>query len=478
MFAARRLALLTLLLIAFAATGLTSAAAAATSCTRYASPAGSDSAAGSTQAPFATAQKLVSSLGAGETGCLLPGTYTEDVTISRGGAKDSPITLTSAPGSRATLRGRLWVTDAANDVVLEGLFIDARSNSNLPSPTVNGDRVRLVGNEITNFHAPGICLLLGSESGWGTAVDPLVEGNRIHDCGAGAGASANRHHGIYLQSTRSARILGNWIYDNTDRGIQLYPDAQGTVIANNVIDGNGEGILFSGEAGFASSGSRVYGNVISNATIRYNVESWYPAGNPLGSDNLVQRNCVWNGKQGNVAPAAGFTVAEALVVADPQFVDRVSKDFRMASSSPCAGFGPTSAVPAPPPAPVAPVPVTPAVPVTVPAPAPVVPGSNNGGTPAPVPTKPAAPAPAALATKKDKPNQKQAPKRATQSASTTKRHPTFVRTNGALRIWWGGRYRTRLQLARHLASRGVRYTYWARKHGSAARALKTGHSPR
>lgn len=451
----RRLAILSLLAAVAVAAPFAATGSASTTCVKYASPSGADSAAGTAETPFATAQKLVSSLDAGEAGCLLPGTYAEDVTISRGGAQGSPITLTSAPGSRATLRGRLWITDAANDVVLQGLLIDARSASNLPSPTVNGDRVRLVDNEITNFHAPGICLLLGSESGWGTAVDAVIEGNRIHDCGATA--STNRHHGIYIQSTRNARIVGNWIYDNTDRGIQLYPDAQGTVVANNIIDGNGEGIMFSGEGGFSSSGSRVYGNVISNATLRFNVESWYPAGNPIGSDNVVEGNCVWNGKQGNVAPAVGFTVSAALVVADPLFVDRAAKNFSMASSSPCARFGP---------APAASVPGE-AVPTPV-------------STPVPVPPTPVVvlPVPPPVATPvKDKPSSKR-PKRVTQSVSTSKRHPAFVRANGAVRIWWGGRYRTRLQLARHLASRGVTYSSWARKHGKADRALRLGRLPR
>lgn len=430
---ALRFGFLTLLVLALAGAGLTSAAGAATSCSRYAAPTGSDRAAGTPQDPFATAQKLVSSLTAGETGCLLPGTYHEDVTISRGGSQGSPITLTSAPGSRATVRGRLWVTDSADDVVLQGLFIDARNASQLPSPTVNGDRVRLLDNEITNFHDPAICLLLGSESGWGTAVDPVVQGNRIHDCGAGV--STNRHHGVYVQSTRNAQIVGNWIYDNTDRGIQLYPDAQNTVIANNLIDGNGEGIMFSGEGGLASSGSRVHGNVISNATIRFNVESWYPAGNPVGSDNLVQSNCVWNGKQGNVAPAVGFTVASAQVVANPQFVDHDAKNFELASTSPCAGFGPTA----------------------VAQPAPV--------TSTPPPSEPPV---------KGKPK-KPAPKRTTQAA--TSKQPSFVRTNGVVRILWQERYRTRPEFARYLDGRGLTYSAWSRKHPAAARVLRTNRLP-
>ena len=111
-------------------------------------------------------------------------------------------------------------------------------------------------------------------------------------------------------------IRGNWIYDNTDRGIQLYPDAQRTVITGNVIYGNGEGIIFSGDDGVASSGTRVTGNVIAGSRIRRNVESYYPDGAPLGSDNLVRSNCIHGAPDGYYAgpdgsglqsPQVGFT---------------------------------------------------------------------------------------------------------------------------------------------------------------------------
>ena len=116
-------------------------------------------------------------------------------------------------------------------------------------------------------------------------------------------------------------ITNNFIYDNADRGIQLYPDAQGSTIANNVIDGNGEGIIFSGDSGLASSNNVVRRNVISNSRVRYNVESWWPNGNPVGTGNLASDNCLWNGTQGNVADQVGFTASNN-VVANPGYSDR------------------------------------------------------------------------------------------------------------------------------------------------------------
>ena len=86
----------------------------------------------------------------------------------------------------------------------------------------------------------------------------MIERNRIHNCGELP--ATNHHHGIYVEASDGARITDNWIYDNADRGVQLFPDAQGTYVARNVIDGNGQGIIFSRK----SANNVVEHNVISN----------------------------------------------------------------------------------------------------------------------------------------------------------------------------------------------------------------------
>jgi parallel beta-helix repeat protein len=311
-------------------------AEAQVTCTRYAAPFGSDAATGGEGDPFATVGRLLESVGPGETGCLFGGVYVEDVKVTTGGSPGSPLVLASRPGSRATLRGRLWIAEGAGDVLVTALNLDGRNAGRLPSPTVNGDRIVFRGNDVTNYHT-GICFVLGSSSGWGIARDVVLEGNRIHDCGRLP--ATNHEHGVYVESARGARIVDNLIYDNADRGIQLYPDAQDTVVAHNVIDGNGEGMIFSGEGGSASSGNRVTDNVITNALLRFNVESWWPVGNPVGTGNIVERNCLWNGRHGNVAPEIGF-VARDNIVADPGFRSRAAKDFALPDGSPCAGLGP------------------------------------------------------------------------------------------------------------------------------------------
>ena len=108
-------------------------AEASPECARFASPDGSDAAAGSEESPYRSVQRLADSLTPGQTGCLRGGTYSEDqVTLSIPGT-----TLRSYPGERAGLVGRLRVTGDRVGVV--GLELDGRNSANLPSPTINAD---------------------------------------------------------------------------------------------------------------------------------------------------------------------------------------------------------------------------------------------------------------------------------------------------------------------------------------------------
>src|SRR5687768_14918641 len=98
--------------------------AQAADCTRFAAPTGSDSALGTLASPLRSAQKLVDSLAAGQTGCLRAGTYA-GVSFTRSGSVSAPITLRSHPGERARLYGSVtvrsnWVTLSELDVEGDG----------------------------------------------------------------------------------------------------------------------------------------------------------------------------------------------------------------------------------------------------------------------------------------------------------------------------------------------------------------------
>ena len=181
----------------------------------------------------------------------------------------------------------------------------------------------------------------------------MIEGNRIHDCGRIP--STNLDHGIYIESSTDAVIRGNFIYDNVDRGIQLYPDAQGTKISGNVIDGNGEGIIFSGKGGLVSSNTSVTGNVIANSRTRWNLESG--GDGPKATGNLVHANCVWSSnpdayynEDNGVQPRSKNFAATENLDAKPVYVNRGAGDLRLAPGSGCrrvVGGAPAAEMPEP-----------------------------------------------------------------------------------------------------------------------------------
>ena len=324
--------------------GLPSDRASGTSpCDRYASPAGSDRALGGEHRPFRTVGRLARSLRPGQTGCLARGTYREDVTLRRGGLPGVPLTLRSRPGHAARILGHVVVARTADHVVLRQLWFDGAGAHGLPSPIVTATGVVIQENDIVNRR--GICLVLGSTT-FGRAIDTLVERNRIHHCGRLP--ATNHDHGIYVEASDRAIITGNWIHHNADRGIQLYPDAQDTRIVGNVIHRNGQGVIFSGEGGLASSGTVVEGNVISGSLLRANVESFWPPGNPVGGGNVVRGNCLfgaaWYARSGGVqSPQTGFQLA-ANLVANPRFVRPRRGDLRLKPGSRCHSLfgGPAS----------------------------------------------------------------------------------------------------------------------------------------
>jgi hypothetical protein len=193
----------------------------------------------------------------------------------------------------------------------------------------------------------GICFN-ESPPQWGEASYLRVRDSLIHDCGTYP--PANHGHGVYLAvPTSNARITDNWIYDNADRCVQMYPNADGAIVARNVLDGCGEGLLFGGSAedGFCAASDRnvVQNNIISNARVRWLAEAYWGC-QAVGAQNVVRWNCLWptnpdtryNSNSG-LEGKPGHTAYENMV-ADPVFLDRAAEDFRLRPESPCAGKGP------------------------------------------------------------------------------------------------------------------------------------------
>lgn len=314
-------------------------------CTHHVSTRGSDAGTGSASSPWRTIERLVDAWQPGWVGCL-EGRFVEDVSIHRGGLPGAKVVLRERPGASASIRGRIWVSRGADDVVVANLHLDGRANEgagagDLPSPTVNGNGAMFISNDIHNANTR-VCMVLGSIRGWGTTSRTTIAYNRIHDCGR---RGVNTHHGIYVESGRSVRIVHNVIHDNADRGIQLYPDARNTLVSGNLFDGNGTGIIFSGAEGYASSGNLILRNVVANSEIRNNIEHWWEEPARPGTGNRAVRNCLGGARQGNFAlPIAGYS-ARANVTGVLRYRSRAAGDFRPLATSGCRWFLRSRALP-------------------------------------------------------------------------------------------------------------------------------------
>jgi parallel beta-helix repeat protein len=261
--------------------------------------------------------------------CLRGGVYrTGTVNLRRRG-----MTITSVPGQRAIWRGRIVVR--ARNVTLERLTLDGSTGRgmSLPSPTINGANFTLRDSDVTNRN--GICV---TPTDYKRLIPTsfLIERNRIHDCGRRP--RTNHDHGIYV-SAGTGLIRSNVIYDNADRGIQLYPAARGVQVSGNTLEGNGEGIIF----GAIAARNVVTGNLITNSQARWNVEytGLSGRGNQLTTNCLQARDHAYYRTRGGMQPGLGrYVRIQGNVKTAVRYADPARGDYRPASVSAfCQGMG-------------------------------------------------------------------------------------------------------------------------------------------
>ncbi len=313
-----------------------SASATSTSCTKVAAPNGSDSAAGTEAAPYRTVQRLVSSLAAGQTGCLRTGTYGGSALYMR-----KPDTaLQSYPGERATLTAFLEVTPEAPRSRVSGLTIDTRGNSNTVGTKLQADDAVLSDNVITKG-GEGICVLAGT---YNKAQRVIIERNYIYDCGAAVkpdGSKNKYDHQIYLSGTRNAVVRWNILRANAGGwGVHMYPGADGTLVEHNIIDGNQGGVIFAGDGEDDTSDNNVVrNNAITGNGPRWNVEaSW--SGGPAGTGNVATANCLYStgSSPSGIPSSTSFSVTGNTVLSSYPYADRAAGDYHFNQGSPCASL--------------------------------------------------------------------------------------------------------------------------------------------
>ena len=353
--------------------GSTAAANAAVTCSKWAATAGSDANAGTQAAPYRSLGKLAGSLAAGQSGCLPAGqTYYavagNGVVSTDAGSPAAPVTITSDPAGRATVKGQLWLTPTSQDIVLTGLdFAGGFTDTGAPLYTkgahliLHGDRIAITDNDISDPR--GICISAGKGHATDPAINDVAEdlrvtGNRIHGCGMDPAIvwaqEDSGAHGIYLENTLRALVAHNLVYANRFRGLQLWPRNDGAIIERNLFDENATHVNIGSSMGPQYNG----GFVAQNTTVRDNlmtgrVTTFWPSKNPSqlygyfpdGSPtygNTVNGNCFAPGDP--AATGSGFALG-VNSTAQAQFTNRPARDYRLLTSSPCQGKGPASIQP-------------------------------------------------------------------------------------------------------------------------------------
>jgi hypothetical protein len=306
-------------------------AALSAPCDRYASPKGSGQGTGRRARPFGSLERLVRSLGPGQVGCLMPGRYRQRGVVRLERART---TIRSIGRPRATIDGALWLLPGARGARIAGLRLTSHDPEFAIPLKIQADEVELVGNDITASRSIS-CVLVGSSR---PVSGLLIEDNRIHHCGR----TGKKDHLIYMAQSRNAVIRRNLLVHNPGGwAVHLYPNADGTLVEDNVIDSNHGGVIFAGSGGGETSdGNLVRANVITNSSPRWNLESSW-SGGPSGRGNGASRNCLFStgpGAPSGLGPDRGFHKSGNAVARGPVYVDRHAGDYRLRRSSNCAAL--------------------------------------------------------------------------------------------------------------------------------------------
>jgi nitrous oxidase accessory protein NosD len=227
--------------------------------------------------------------------------------------------------------GAIWVQPRAHGASVSKLRLTASDPVYEIPLKVLADDVRVTRNWITGS-ASTICVLVGSHR---VARRTRIERNRISRCGS----TGKFDHLIYLEQTRQAIVRNNVLTSNAGGwAVHMYPDADGTVVERNTIDGNQGGVIFAGDgAGATSDGNVVRFNVITFSNPRWNIEgSW--SGGPVGRGNRAHDNCLFTegpSAPGGIGELDGFTADRNVAVAASPYIGRPLGDYRLAPSSGC-----------------------------------------------------------------------------------------------------------------------------------------------
>ncbi|MCC7265348.1 MAG: right-handed parallel beta-helix repeat-containing protein [Candidatus Latescibacteria bacterium] len=329
----------------------------------HVAPAGSDTADGSRQHPWATLQHAATVAGPGDTVHVAPGTYLSgEIVFRTSGTPEARTRFVSDAKWQAKIRhnssSHACLTLLANYIDLIGF--------DLSSPLAYrgiwnvGNNNGILDNHIHDMPNPDVgrtgagIVDDAGEAGY-LLHDALISGNVVHDIGAfGVTPQSGRVHGIYLSFPSGEVCTNNIVYHNVGWGIHGYHAFSHATITNNLSFNNGRaGILIAAASPSDGNPNRVKADqcVVTNNICLYNqggagIEE---GGNGyVGNGNTYANNLVYGNARGGISTTGGSR-AQGTVNADPGLVDYQADgtgDYHLVPGSPCIDAGTTLGAPA------------------------------------------------------------------------------------------------------------------------------------
>jgi parallel beta-helix repeat protein len=341
---------------------------AASAATYYVAPNGNDSstcsAAQSAGTPRRTIPAGLACLKAGDTLYVRAGTYvgrinSNQITIPTGTSWSTAVRIAGYPGERVILQAPSGggVVGLAHSyiqyVIFDNLVFDGAWAGNFGTSVISlwggANHVRFVNVEVKNSPSQGITVFWGN--GLSSDFNEFIDCD-VHD----NGTEDNLDHGLYISSGNTL-VEGCRIYNNKAWGVHIYNgysgqtannniirnnhligngttspngggvisgSGSGTLIANNVINGNRDGILIC--CGTATpSNHKIFNNTI-HGNSRWGVEV------QKGTGHQIRNNIIRSNAMADTRFLVGVTATNNLS-GDPQFVDAAAGDFRLKDAS-------------------------------------------------------------------------------------------------------------------------------------------------